>query len=180
MQKDLKGAAWALGLWGALSIVFGALVLAWPGITLKAFLVVLGVYLVATGLVMLVGSLVNRDGKWAVGALVGVLSAVAGLYVFANPQISALVALSVVAIWAVAAGMLQIVAGFEGKNNWWLIISGAIYTLFGFYIFANPKGGALALIWIIGLSTIASGIALVITAFEANSASKQLANGKKA
>lgn len=179
MQKDLQGVAWALGLWGALSVIFGALVLAWPGITLKAFLVVLGVYLVATGLVMLVGSLVNRQEKWIGGALVGVISTVAGLYVFANPQISALVALSVVALWAVAAGMLQIVAGFEGKNNWALIIAGAIYTLFGFYIFANPAGGALALVWLIGLSTIAGGIALVITAFEANSASKKV-TAKKA
>jgi uncharacterized membrane protein HdeD (DUF308 family) len=129
---------------------------------------------------MLVGSLVNRDGKWAIGALVGFLSVVSGLYVFSHPQASALVALSVIAIWAVAAGMLQIVAGFEGKNNWWLVLSGAIYTLFGFYIFANPKGGALTLVWLIGLSTITGGIALVITAFEANSASKQLASGKKA
>lgn len=175
----MKSAAWALGIWGALSIIFGALILAWPGITLKAFLVILGVYFVATGLVMLVGSLVNREGKWIGGALVGVLSAVAGLYVFANPQISALVALSVVAIWAVASGMLLVVSGFEGKNDWWRIIAGAVYTLFGFYIFANPAGGAVALVWLIGLSTISSGIALVITAFEANTVSKKL-TGKKA
>lgn len=180
MQKELKGAAWALGLWGALSVIFGALILAWPGITLKAFLVILGIYLVATGLVMLVGSLVNREGRWIGGALVGVISAVAGLYVFSNPQISAVVALSVIALWSVAVGMLQIVDGFEGKNNWARIVAGAVYTLFGFYIFANPAGGAVALVWIIGLSTIAGGIALVVTAFEANSAAKQVASGKKA
>jgi len=179
MQKELQGAAWALGLWGVLSFIFGALVLAWPGITLKAFLVVLGVYLVATGLVMLVGSLVNRQGKWVAGALIGVVSTVAGLYVFAHPTTSGLVALYVIALWAIAAGMLQLVAGFEGKNNWWLIIGGAIYTLFGFYVFANPAGGALTLVWAIGLSAIAGGISLVITAFEANSESKKL-SAKKA
>ncbi|NBU34166.1 hypothetical protein EB118_18080 [bacterium] len=75
--------------------------------------------------------------------------------------------------------MLQIAAGFEGKNNWWLVISGVIYTWFGFYIFARPAGGALTLVWIIGLSNIISGILLVITAFEANSASKIL-TAKKA
>jgi uncharacterized membrane protein HdeD (DUF308 family) len=172
MDKDLKAAAWALGLWGALSVVFGALILAWPGITLKAFLVVLGVYLLASGAVLLVGSLINRNGHWVIGTLIGFLSAVAGLYVFANPQISALVALSVVAIWAVAAGMLLVVSGFEGKNDWWRIIAGAVYTLFGFYIFANPAGGAIALVWLIGLSTIASGVALIVTAFHANSMGK--------
>lgn len=174
MQSELRAASWALGLWGALSVIFGALILAWPGITLKAFLVVLGVYLLAVGVVMIVGALANREGSWAGTALVGVISAVAGLYVFSNPQISALVALSVIALWAVAVGMLQIVAGFEGKNNWLLIFAGAVYVLFGFYIFANPAGGAIALVWLVGLSTIASGIALVIAAFDANSASKKL------
>lgn len=174
MQNELKAASWALGLWGALSVIFGGLILAWPGITLKAFLVILGVYLLAGGLVMLVGALANREGSWAGTALIGVISVVAGLYVFSNPQISALVALSVVALWAVAVGMLNIVAGFEGKNNWLMIFAGAVYVLFGFYIFANPAGGAIALVWLIGLSTIASGIALVIAAFEANSASKKL------
>jgi uncharacterized membrane protein HdeD (DUF308 family) len=174
MQSELKAASWALGLWGALSVIFGALILAWPGITLKAFLVVLGVYLLATGVVMLVGAFANREGSWAGTALVGVISAVAGLYVFSNPQISALVALTVIAIWAVAVGMLQVVAGFEGKNNWLQVFAGVVYTLFGFYIFANPKGGAVALVWLIGLSTIAGGIALVIAAIEANTVRKEL------
>ncbi len=179
MQKELNGAAWALGLWGAFSVIFGGVILAWPGITLKAFLVVLGAYFVASGLVMLVGSLVNRQGRWVAGALMGAISAIAGLYVFANPQISALIALSVIALWAITAGMLQMVVGFEGKNNWWMIISGAIYTLFGFYIFANPAEGALVLVWLIGLSSIAGGISLIIVAFEAHSENKKL-TAKKA
>ena len=179
MKSELKAASWALGLWGALSIIFGVMVMAWPGITLKAFLIILAMYLVAVGVVMLVGAIVNREGRWIGTALVGVISAVAGLYVFANPQISALVALSVIAVWAIAVGMLQIVAGFEGKNNWLMIFAGAVYTLFGFYIFANPAGGALTLVWLIGLSTIISGVFLVVAAFEANSLDKKMLPAKK-
>ena len=67
--------------------------------------------------------------------------------------------------------MLQIVAGFEGKNNWLQIFAGFVYTLFGFYIFANPKGGAIALVWIIGLSTC-WWCGTCSYCFEANSASK--------
>ena len=174
MQQQIKGAAWALGLWGAFSVIFGALVLAWPAITLKAFLVVLGIYLVASGAVMAIGSLVNRQGHWIGGVLIGALSAVAGLYVFANPLISALAVLTVIAIWSVAVGVLQIAAGFEGKNNWWMILGGAVYTLFGLYIFANPKGGAIAVIWLIGLSVITAGLLLVIAAFKTGGIAKQL------
>lgn len=175
MQKELQGASWALGVWGVFSVIFGGLILAWPGITLKAFLIVLGSYFVASGLVMLVGSLVNRHGKWVGGALIGLINVVAGLYIFSNPLISGLVALYVIAIWAITAGMLLLVTGFDGKNNWWMIIGGAIYTFFGFYIFANPASGALTIVWAIGLSTIFGGVANIIMAFEANSASKKLA-----
>lgn len=175
MQKQIKGAAWALGLWGMFSIIFGVLILAWPGITLKAFLVVLAVYLLASGVTLAFGSLINREGHWVGGALIGALSAIAGLYVFANPGISALAVLSVVAIWAVVIGALQIVAGFEsGKQGWWLTLSGAIYVLFGLYIFDNPKGGAIALVWLIGLSVIASGLALTVAAFKVGELDKQL------
>ncbi len=178
MQKELHGVAWALGIWGVLSVIFGGIIFAWPGISLKAFLVVLGLYLVISGLVMIVGSLVNHQGKWIAGALVGGISAVAGLYVLANPQITGLVALYVIALWAIAAGLLQIVSGAEEKNSWWLIVSGVIYTLFGFYIFANPDKGAIALIWLIGLSVIVGGIALIITAFEMNKDAKMLTTKK--
>lgn len=178
MKDEFRAMSWALGLWGALSVVFGVLILAWPGITLKAFLVILGIYLLAVGAVMLVGSLVNRTGYWIVGSLVGLISVFAGLYVFSHPQTSALVALSLIAIWALVVGVLQIVAGLDGKKNWLQVFAGVVYALFGMYIFANPKGGAIALVWLIGLSIVAGGIALVIGAFEANSASKQLAAKK--
>ena len=174
MQEQIKGAAWALGLWGVFSIIFGVLILAWPGITLKAFLIVLGVYLLASGVVMAIGSLVNRRGHWVGGALMGAITAIAGLYVFANPKISTLAILTVIAIWSIAVGGLQLAAGFEGKNNWWMILSGAVYALFGFYIFANPKGGAITLIWLIGLSVIASGLLLTIAAFKVGDLNKTL------
>src|SRR3989344_4368766 len=164
MEDQLRGASRSLGLWGVLSVIFGVLILAWPSITLKAFLVVLAVYLVAAGLVLMVGSLFRREGHWVLGAVMGAISAIAGLYVFANPKISALAILTVIAIWAIVVGALEVVAGFEGRNNWWLILSGAVFVLFGFYIFARPGQGALVLMWLIGLSAIASGILSVVAA----------------
>jgi uncharacterized membrane protein HdeD (DUF308 family) len=165
MDEQLKGAAWSVGLWGVLSVIFGALVLAWPGITLKVFLIVLGIYLLATGVAVGIGSVTNRTGHWVGGTVIGVLSAIAGLYVFANPKISALAVLTVIAIWSIAVGAMSLVAGFEGKNNWWMIVSGVALVLFGFYIFDNPGGGALTLVWLLGLTMIFTGIMEVVVAF---------------
>lgn len=173
MDNQIKEAAWALSLWGAFSVVFGLLIMAWPGITIKSFLIVLGIYLLASGAVMAVGSLINHTGHWIFGTLMGVLSVVAGLYVFSHPAISALAILTLISIWAVVVGVLQIAAGFSSKkNNWLLVASGIVYTLFGFYIYAKPAAGALALIWLIGLSVVVSGVVLIVTGFEANKLSK--------
>lgn len=169
MDNQIKEAAWALSVWGVFSVVFGLLIMAWPGITLSAFLIVLGIYLLASGAVMAVGSIVNHSGHWIFGTLMGALSVVAGLYVFSHPAISALAVLSLIAIWAVVVGVLQVAAGFSSKKTSWLLVaSGTVYTLFGMYIFAKPATGALAVIWLIGLSVVLSGVALIVSGYEAN------------
>ena len=179
-EEQIRGSAWALGLWGVLSIIFGVLIVSWPTITLKAFLVILGIYLLAVGAVTLVGSVVSRSGSWVAGMLLGVLSVMAGLYVFANPEISALVTLSLIAIWAIAVGAITLIGGFQvDKDGIWLVLAGAVSMLFGVYIFTNPREGALTLVWLISLYTIVSGIFLAIGAFKLHEVSKQLAPAKK-
>ncbi|HVO86253.1 MAG TPA: DUF308 domain-containing protein [Candidatus Binatia bacterium] len=176
MQEQLEGAAWSLGLWGAVSILFGFLIVAWPGITLKAFLVVLGVYLLASGVVLLIGSLFRRESHWVLGVVLGAISTLAGLYVFAKPGISALAVLTVIALWAIVAGAMQIVAGFEAKKHgWWISLAGLVLLLFGFYIFVKPGNGALAIIWFVGLSFIASGVLSAVAAFKLGGEAKQVA-----
>ncbi|MEI6755724.1 MAG: DUF308 domain-containing protein [bacterium] len=173
MDNQIKEAAWGLGVWGAFSVIFGLLIMAWPGITISTFLVVLGVYLLASGAVLAVGSLINHSGHWVFGTLIGALSVIAGLYVFSHPAASALAVLSLIAIWAVVVGMLQVAAGLASKRtNWLLVAAGTIYTLFGFYVFAKPAQGALTLIWLIGLSTVVGGVALIVGAFDANRIAK--------
>jgi uncharacterized membrane protein HdeD (DUF308 family) len=174
-SNNLKSVAWAIGLWGVMSIIFGALVLAWPGITLKVFLIIIGINFVATGAVLTVGSLADRNGHWVGGVLMGALSLIAGIYVFANPQTTGLVLIYLLAIWAIAVGAIQIVSGFESKEDkGWLIFSGIVSLLFGIYIFGRPLTGALALIWAIGLYAIISGVMLIVTAFKANSIQKDM------
>jgi uncharacterized membrane protein HdeD (DUF308 family) len=166
MEQQSKEAAWSVGVWGILSVIYGTLILAWPGITLKVFLIIIGIYLLVSGLLLTLGSLVGRSGYWVGGAIMGAISAIAGLYLFAHPQISALAIITVIAIWSIVVGSIQIMAGFEARaNDWWLIFAGTVQALFGLYIFANPKGGALAIIWLIGLSAVINGIVLTVAAF---------------
>jgi uncharacterized membrane protein HdeD (DUF308 family) len=165
--KNLKSLSWAFLLWGVLSIIMGILVMAWPDITLKVLLIILGVYLFAAGAVMVIGSIADREENWVGGLIIGVLSVLAGIYMFGNPQISGLVVLYVIAGWALVTGVLQMAAGFEvEEGKGWLIFGGIVSILFGLLMFGRPLSGALALIWVIGLYSIINGLFMMVTGFK--------------
>jgi uncharacterized membrane protein HdeD (DUF308 family) len=93
-----------------------------------------------------------------VGILVGILT-------FAWPGITALVLLLFIAGWAIATGILQIVAAIrlrkEIDNEWLLIAGGVLSVLFGLILVVQPGTGALALLYVIGFYAILCGILLV-------------------
>lgn len=157
-----------IALRGALSIAFGALAIAWPGITLAALVLLWGAYALADGALALVAAFRIRDrGKpfWAL-AIVGMLGIAAGIATFVTPALSALVLLSVIATWALLMGAFQIGAAIrlrrEIEHEWLLALSGALSVVFGLLSILAPGEGAVALIWTIGLYAIAFGVALLL------------------
>ena len=53
---------WVLGLHGLASVVFGVMILAWPGISVYALTIVFGAYTLATGIVEF-GTAFTAQGK---------------------------------------------------------------------------------------------------------------------
>ncbi|MDY1134552.1 DUF308 domain-containing protein, partial [Pseudomonas aeruginosa] len=76
--------------------------------------------------------------------------------------------LLIIAGWALAMGIFQIVAAIRLRksiqNEWWMILSGAISVLFGVLMIANPGAGALAVVWVIGAYAVFFGVLLVMLA----------------
>src|SRR4051794_24083132 len=100
---------WMLLVRGGCAIVFGVLAFANPGATLGALVFVFGAYALVDGLVALAAALLDRQQgrpRWLV-ALAGLASLGAGLIAFAWPGATALTALYVIAVWAIAIGVLQ-------------------------------------------------------------------------
>ena len=50
-RTQIKKMRWTLGLHGLASVVFGVMILAWPGISVYALTIVFGAYTLATGIV---------------------------------------------------------------------------------------------------------------------------------
>jgi uncharacterized membrane protein HdeD (DUF308 family) len=103
--------------------------------------------------------------------LAGLAGIVVGVLTFLNPALTALALLFYIAIWAIATGLLQIVAAIrlrkEIEGELWLGLAGLASIVFGVLLTARPGEGALAVLWLIATYAIVSGVILVILAIKA-------------
>ncbi len=158
---------WGLELRGALTVAFGLLALFLPGITLGALVLVFGIYALAEGTVLLVMSFNKHYTRhWWITLLQGLAGIGAGIVTFVWPAITAVALLTIIAIWAVVTGILEIVGAIrlrkEIKGEWLLILSGLLSLVFAYILLSNPAAGALALVWVIGVYAVAFGILQIV------------------
>lgn len=165
---------WIFALRGVAAIALGILCLAWPSQTLPVLVILFGAYLLIDGLALLIalasGDLLAPRHAWAVGVM-GALGIVAAILVFLWPNITAMVLLYLVAIWAIGMGVFQILAAIElgrdargefwlvlGGGEFWLTFGGLLSIVFGTLLVAFPGAGLISLVWLVGMWAIAFGV----------------------
>ena len=161
---------WAVALRGVCAILFGVIALAWPGVTLGLFVLLFGVFALADGLFALAAAFAGGSGKpWWALVLKSIVSFSAAAVTFLLPGITALALLFVIALWAIAIGLMEIMVAIrlrkEIKGEIFLVLSGALSVLFGTLLIARPGEGALALTWMIGGYAIGFGLLLIALSF---------------
>lgn len=159
---------WTLVVRGMLGTVFGILALIWPGITLATLVIFFGAYILVDGIFSIVGAIGgwgSRDDHWLL-LLEGLLGVGIGILTFRAPQITAIVLLMFIAAWALATGVLEIVAAIrlrkEIKGELWLILSGMVSIVFALLLMIFPAAGALSLLWLISIYAIVFGVMLIV------------------
>ena len=166
---------WLLLLRGIAAIAFGVLTWFQPGISLGALVLLFGAYSMADGILGVWAAIAGRKEHedWWVLLLGGLLGVGIGILTFVAPGITALALLFYIAIWAIATGVLEIVAAIrlrkEITGEWMLVFGGIISVVFGTLLLAQPGAGALALVWLIATYAVIFGIVLVILAFKVRS-----------
>ena len=155
---------------GAAAVIFGVLAFAWPGVTLIVLTLWWGAYALAEGILALIAAFRVRDGgrpMWML-VVIGILGIAAGLLTCLWTTMTALLLLTLIAVWAFFMGIFQIVAAVrlrkEIKNEWLLALSGVVSVLFGTLMLARPGEGALALVWVIAAYSIVFGVLLIVLA----------------
>lgn len=160
---------WMMGLRGVLAILFGFILWAWPAMSLHVLILVFGIFVIAAGVFAILSGLRAEDsrGRW-MRIIEGVLAILAGMVALAWPAITAVALLFVIAAWAIATGIVEILGAFRmgraAEMEWLLILSGVVSIIFGILLIVWPHLGLLALIWLIGIYAVIYGVILLVQA----------------
>jgi uncharacterized membrane protein HdeD (DUF308 family) len=117
---------WAVVLRGVAGIIFGILAFIMPVATLVALVLLFGAYALVDGIFNIVAAATGRGGgrSWWSLVLAGLVGIGAALVTFFTPGLTALTLTYVIAFWAIAIGVLEIVAAVRLRkvitNEWWL------------------------------------------------------------
>lgn len=172
LASTLSRGWWLLLLRGLVAIAFGVLAWMQPGITLAALVLLFGVYCTADGILCFWTAVTGPKNHeyWWLLLLEGLVGIGMGLLAFFAPGITALALLFYIAIWAIATGMLEIVAAIrlrkEIDNEWFLLLAGIASVAFGILLTVQPGAGALAVLWLIGGYAVLFGVLLLVLAFK--------------
>jgi uncharacterized membrane protein HdeD (DUF308 family) len=158
---------WTFIVRGLLGILFGILAFIMPGPTLLGLVLLFGAYSIADGVFNIVGAFraEGEESRWWVLLIEGVVGIAAGVIAFVLPGLTALALVYLIAGWAIATGVLEIVAAIrlrrQIRGEWIMALAGVLSIVFGVLIAIRPGAGALALVWWIGAYAIVFGALLI-------------------
>ena len=172
MDKAVTRMSRLLAVAGVASIVFGATVLLWPGISLLsltllfgAFAFVYGTFAVGAGLYLLA----HRSTEWVPYVGAGGAAVIIGVITYLQPGITDLTLVYLVGGWAFVIGVFEIVAALDMRGTLpgaaWLGPTGALSVVFGIVVAFRPGAGMLAILWLIGFYAIFAGVTRLVAAY---------------
>lgn len=172
MDRVMTRSARFLAVGGAASIVFGVIVLLWPGISLVAltalfgaFAFVYGSFSLGVGLTLIA----HKSTEWVPYVVGGVAGIILAAITFLHPAVTLLVLTYLVAAWALVVGGVEIVGAIdmwgEVDGAFWLALGGAFSIVFGIVVAIQPGTGLLAILWLIAVYAIAAGVTRLVAAY---------------
>ena len=99
---------------GVASIVFGLVILFWPGRSLEVLVILVGIWSVVVGILQIVvsvGHRGDRDSGWVWGLVAGILSVLFGVLVMISPGAGLVTIIWIVGIYAILFGVALIAFG---------------------------------------------------------------------
>jgi uncharacterized membrane protein HdeD (DUF308 family) len=165
----------ALAIRGVIAIAFGIIAFLLPGLTLGALILLFAAYAIVDGVSHVITGIRQRSGDRPDGLMIlgGIVGIAVGVIAVILPGVTALFLLALIGAWAIVTGAAEIVAAYRLRKaisgEWLLALQGIISIAFGLYVWLFPGAGALAVVWLIAVFAIASGVILLMLAFRMRS-----------
>jgi uncharacterized membrane protein HdeD (DUF308 family) len=152
---------------GLLAIVVGVIAVAWPGITVGAFVILFAVYAFLAAGMEAMRAFRSETAGPVVGRLVlSLVDVAAGVVALAWPGITALALALLVAVWAFIIGFLELVlafrAGETAGERALLGLTGLISVALGLVFAIRPDVAAVTIAEVYGLFSIVTGISSLV------------------
>ena len=154
---------WLFVLFGVATLGVGLFFVVSPHETLSTFTVIAGIFLLVDGVLAILASILAGGDSRGLLALIGVLSALAGLVLIKKPFDTLVVFTLIVGAWFVVNGIVRFVAALaspEGRGG--NVVTAILDLIAGIVILSWPDLGLSTLAVIIGIVLILRGISFVV------------------
>jgi uncharacterized membrane protein HdeD (DUF308 family) len=181
IQSVYRRAWWSLVVRGLLGVALGVFILWRPMESVAAFALVIAIWALFGGVVRIVHAFDVRSvfSQWWVlllDGLVGVAFGVAAFYYY--PDLSLTFAVVWVAWWLLLTGGLAVYAALQERQlglPWgWTMTYGIVSIVTAAFAFANPPATLTAIMSLIAVFAIVSGVVLLVGAYKLASAKDAL------
>ena len=158
-----QSAWWLFALFGVLTLAVGVFLIVSPHETLTTFTVIAGIFLLVDGVIAIFRSIFGESANRGLLALVGVLSAIAGLVLIKKPFDTLVVFALILGIWFIVAGVVRLVSAFALREDRGATILLAILDLIaGIVILSWPELSLATLAVIFGIILVVRGALFIV------------------
>ena len=170
---------WSFLIRGIIAIAFGIILLAWPGSTVKVLAYGVGILALIDGAVETVWALALLFKKEQMGMLLarGLLGIFIGLLLLTKTGFALTFVVVLIAIWAIASGLVEFMAGLSmppKSGRGWIGAAGVLSVILGIVLLLLPLETVYTVIVIFSIFLIVGGIVRIILSFYARKFQKEL------
>jgi uncharacterized membrane protein HdeD (DUF308 family) len=166
---DSWGSVMVLGI---VSIVLGALVLAWPGKTLDVIAVLVGIQILLYGVLCVAQAIASHErdsGRRVLMAIIGVVALMVGVLALRDVTHTIVVLATLLGLFWIAAGVVGVMAAFFGRampGRGLAVLSGFLSIAAGIVVLVYPGLSALVFALILGIWLVVSGLIALAIAWQ--------------
>ncbi|GII04981.1 HdeD family acid-resistance protein [Planobispora takensis] len=166
---------------GAVTLVIGVMVLAWPDSTLVVIAALFGIQLVVAGIFRFVLALAADDQSGltrVMFALLGVLAFIVGLYALRNIMVTITALALLLGIYWIVNGAVELftaLANREAQGRGWAMVMGLLGIVAGVVVLVYPGMSLQALLLVLGIWLVVLGAMQIFVAFQIRSAGRTTA-----